>query len=50
MMGVLCPGNPDLESLAKELKLAANPNSRNLVADVSIKSQEKIGNGKKKLS
>ncbi|MFH1471301.1 MAG: glutamine-hydrolyzing carbamoyl-phosphate synthase small subunit [Nanoarchaeota archaeon] len=44
MMGVVCPGNPDMESLAKELKNAQNPNSRNLVDEVSIKSQKKIGN------
>lgn len=49
MMGVLCPGNPDIESLAKELKNAANPNARNLVAEVSLKSIEKIGDGKKKI-
>ncbi len=48
MMGVLCPGNPDIESLTKELKVAANPNSRNLVADVSPKSIIRIGDGSKK--
>lgn len=47
MMGVLCPGNPDIETLAKELKNAQNPNSRNLAAEVSLKSAIKVGNGKK---
>jgi len=46
---VLAPGNPDLNSLADELKAAQNPNARNLVAEVSIKSPKKIGNGKKKI-
>lgn len=50
MMGVVCPGNPDIESLAKELKNAADPNSRNLAADVSPKSVMKAGNGKKKIT
>jgi len=49
MMGVLCPGNPDIETLAKELKNAQNPNSRNLVADVSGKSIAKFGSGAKKI-
>ena len=49
MMSVICPGNPDIKTLAKELKNAQNPNSRNLVAEVSIKFVERIGRGNKKI-
>ncbi len=49
MMGVLCPGNQDIESLARELKNASNPNVKNLVAEVSAKSVKRLGSGNRKV-
>lgn len=49
MMGVVCPGNPDIAELASELRTARNPNDEDLVADVSQKTVRRLGHGKKKI-